>query len=216
MFRDRATAGECVASYQVSTGEHVLVLQDGFSMSIGSNRFAGDSAVVWLESVRAESRGRVQIDYDAKLYLIGNVSVDQGAGSRVSGLSQWWFEDDGAMVVQFAVGGEVFVTAEKREIIDPRRFELYKKAAAAMKHVPAGPKFVVQPKAMVPKFPVEQPAVEQPQPEKVVAKRPVKQVGPMPYRSGEKAGKTKVEEGEDATAVVEKKFAPEPKEFAAE
>ncbi|GAI55071.1 unnamed protein product, partial [marine sediment metagenome] len=46
--QDLHLAGRELISYQLSTGEHTLVLQDRFSMSIGANQFSSDNAVVWL------------------------------------------------------------------------------------------------------------------------------------------------------------------------
>ncbi len=53
------------------------------------------------------------------------------------------------MVVRFGVSGEVFVTAEKREVADPRGLELYQKALAAV----AGKKLVAE--KPIPAVPVE-------------------------------------------------------------
>jgi len=57
------------------------------------------------------------------------------------------------MVVQFTVSGEVFVTAGSREIADPRGFQLYTKAVAALASVE--PEFHLKVEAVVPEFPVE-------------------------------------------------------------
>jgi len=166
--QDLHLSGREVTSYQIDTGEHTLVFQDGFSMSIGANQFFSDSAVVWLESVTTEFLGRTQIDYKVGAYLEGSVSVKKGRSARTTDLSQTVVEDGGSMVVQFDMSGEVFVTADRREIADPRGLELYKKADAAA--VPVGPKFVVQPEALVPELPRE----------KIWPKRPPKEVVAAP------------------------------------
>src|SRR4030043_425732 len=76
-------------------------------------------------------------------------------------------EDGGSMVVQFDVSGEVFVTADKRETADPRGLELYKKAEASI--VPSGPKFVIQPEAIVSELPQEKIHRERPPKKEEVA-----------------------------------------------
>ena len=137
-------------------------------MSIGANQFFSKSAVVWLRSETTEFRGRVRIDYKAKVYLQDNVSVEKGRGAQTVDLSQTVVEKGQAMVVQFGVSGEVFVTADKREIADPRGLELYKKAQALV--VPITPEFVVRAEALVPEWPVEKRRPEKPVKEVVVKK----------------------------------------------
>ena len=168
--QDLHISGAKLLSYQLGTGEYILVFEDGFSMSIGANHFSSDSAVVWLESVTIESRGRVRIDVNAKVYLAGNISVERAKGAKTTDLSQTVIKEGDAMVIQFGVGGEVFVTADKREIVDPRELELYKKAVAAVG--PPGPKFIVQPEALVPELPAEEIKPAKPAGE-TAAKKPV-------------------------------------------
>ena len=164
--RDLHLAGGEVISYQASTGEHILVFHGGFSMSISANQFFSDSAVVWLESIATEFRGPVHIDYKGRVYLEGDVSVKKDRGDKTTDLSQTIVEKGQAMVVRFSVSGEVFVTADRREITDPRGFELYKRALTAV--VPVEPKFVVQPELPETKKGVEKAGKE------VAAARPKK------------------------------------------
>jgi hypothetical protein len=167
--QDLQLSGREVISYQSDSGEHILVFQGRFSMSIGANQFFSDSAVVWVEGATTEFLGESRIDYKVKAYLEGSVSVKKGKSAKTTDLSQTVVEDSGSMVVQFDVSGEVFVTADKREIADPRGLELYKKAEAAI--VPGGPKFVVQAEAEVPELPREEIRGERP-PKEVVAVPP--------------------------------------------
>ena len=156
--QDLHLSGRELISYQSRTDEHILVFRDKFSMSIGANHFSSDKAVVWLESQRTEFRGRVDIFYKVRVFLQGNVSVKKGKGADTVDLRQKVVEEGESMVVRFSVSGEVLVTADKREISDPREMELYKQAVAV--DVPVGPEFVVQPEALVPEFPVEKPVKE--------------------------------------------------------
>jgi len=127
-------------SYQPDTAGHILVFQDGFSMWIGAHQFASDSAVVWLRphfaetppSAAAEPGGCPRIDHSATVYLQGNVSAKKGEGAKAPDLGQTVIEESRVMAVTFDVSGEVFVTADIREIADPRGLALYAKAFGAL------------------------------------------------------------------------------------
>ncbi len=151
--RDLHLAGAKVVSYQPATGEYLFVFPDGFSMSIGANQFGSARGVVKLKSRAIEYRGRKLVDYDVWVYLEDNLLAKKGAAANAAGLSEKVIEADKAMVVQFRVGGEVLVTADKREINDFRGLDLYKKAAASFTRAEPGPRFVVQPRALVPQWP---------------------------------------------------------------
>ena len=146
--------GELI-SERVSTGDHIIVFQGGFSMSIGANQFSSDSAVVWLGIQKAE------------VYLAGDVLVKKGKSARTVDLSERVVEEGRSMVVWFGVSGEVFVTAETMEIGDTRGLELYKKAFSALRAIETVPEFVVQREAMLPELPVEKVLPEK-RPEEVV------------------------------------------------
>ena len=183
--QDLHLAGGELLSWQSSTGEprpseglgeHILVLRDGFSMSIGANQFSSDSSVVWLKAERTEFRGRVRIDVNVRVYLEGNVSLKKARGARTTGLSETVVEKGESMVVRFGVSGEVFVTAKKRELGDPRGLELYSRALAVV--VPVEPKPEVRPEAKVPELPPKEKPPERP-PKEVVTVKPV-EVVPKP------------------------------------
>jgi len=167
--QDLYLQGGELLSYQLITSEHILLFQNGFEMSIGANEFSSDNAVVWLRSEPTEFRGRVYTEVKVRAYLQGNISVKKGKGAKTTDLSETVVEQGRSMVVRFSVTGEVFVTADKREIADPRGLELYTKALAAV--VPVKPKFVVQPEALVPELPREEIRPERP-PKEVVAVPP--------------------------------------------
>ncbi len=113
------------------SGDHILLFEGRFLMSIGADRFSSDKAVVWLKENRTEFRGRTRTDYQAKVYLQGNVSAKKGKRAKISGLRANILEEGRSMVVRFDVSGEVFVTAEQREAGDPREFEPYRQALAS-------------------------------------------------------------------------------------
>jgi len=163
--QDLYLQGRQLLSYQLITGEHILVFEDGFSMSIGANEFSSDSAVVWLESITTEFRGRIYTEVKVRSYLQDNITVTKGRGAKTTDLSETVVEEGQSIVVWFNVRGEVFVTADKREISDPRGLELYTKALAAA--VPAKPKPVIKAEALVPELPKEEIRPEKPPEEEV-------------------------------------------------
>ncbi len=163
-------------------GEHVLVFEDGFTLSVGANRFSSDRAVVWLESEPAEFRGGIYVDVKGQAYLEGNVSAEKGKTAQTSDLSETVLEspngvedkDGRVVVIRFSVGGEVFVTADKRDVSDPRGLELYARAISAVRAVPAGPRFVVKPGAIVPEIAYFAAAAAKTEPAKEIPEKPVK------------------------------------------
>lgn len=200
--QDLHLSGEKVISYRSDTGEHILVFQSGFSMSVGANQFFSDSSVVWLEEVRTEFFGGSYIDYKARVYLEGSVSVERGRGAKTVDLNQMLVEDSQSMVVQFDVSGEIFVTADEREVKDPRGLALYKKADAAV--VPVGPRFVVQREAIVPELPKEKIWRERPDRKKAAAAEPEKEAAVVP------AEVKKKKKAAAAPAKAKKKVPPAP------
>jgi len=136
--QDLHLQGRELISYRVSTDwpeaqrnpKHILVFQEGFSMSVGAARFSADKAVVWLESAATESGGKA--DYKTMAYLKGNVSVEKTKAAQTVDLSEKVLEEGQEIVVRFDVRGEVFVTADKREIADPRKLSFYADAFRAV------------------------------------------------------------------------------------
>jgi hypothetical protein len=134
-------------SYQIDTAGHILVFQDGFSMSVGAHQFSSDSAVVWLspqlagrpKSATTKLRDCARTDNRATVYLQGEISSKQAKGAKATDLSQTVVEENQVMAVCFDVSGEVFVTAGTRRTADPRASEIYAEAFAALQAAGAGP-----------------------------------------------------------------------------
>lgn len=172
--QDLQLSGREVVSYQSEGGEHILVFQREFSMSIGANQFISDSAVVWVKATTTEFLGESKTEYKVNAYMEGNVSVKKGRSAKTIDLNQSVVEEKQSIAVQFDVSGEVFITADKRGISDPRSLGLYKRAASSL--IPVGPKFVVQPEALVPELPEE----------RIHRKRPPKREAARGVPAGEK------------------------------
>ena len=144
--QDLHMEGPSVINHQLSTGENILVFREGFSMSIGANQFFSESAVVWLiprsavpvkstvpEKLKVGDRSR--IGYKAMVYLQGGVSVKKAKGARMTSLTGTVIGQGRVMAVQAGVSGEVFVTADKRRVADPRGLALYSEAFSGLRKV---------------------------------------------------------------------------------
>jgi len=142
--------------------EHILTFEEGFSMSIGDNRLTSNSAVVWLRTIATDYLGTRRIDYNAQVYLQGNVSVKQGKGARTTDLSQVIVERGEALVARFLVNGEIFVTADEHNIgsvPELEELQIYKNAVAAIKPVRHEP--VIGAEAVVPSLAGPEPKPEE-------------------------------------------------------
>ena len=116
-------------------GRNLLIFDDGFSMSIGNNQLSGNSAVVWLQSLRSKYRGQVNLDYNCQVYLQGNVTVKQGKTARTTDLNQTVIDQGQTLVARFLVSGEVFATAQIQSVagdVELRDNQLYQNALASI------------------------------------------------------------------------------------
>ena len=195
--QDLHLGGKLLLVHRQGSGEHSLVFSDGFSMSIGANQFSSDSAVVWLGSQTTEFRGRNYVSYKVQVYLEGDISVKKTNSAKTVDLSERVIEKGRAMVVGFGVSGEVFVTADKRELGDPDQLELYKKAWAAVSGVKIEPEIAVKEEAALPKLSAEKikPAKQEASKEMIAAR-------PEKPEAGEKAEAVEEKSAEPAEAVV--------------
>ena len=139
--------------------EHVLLFENGFSMSIGDNQLSGQNAVVWL---KAWGRGQPglgsQTYYQAQVYLENNVSFRRGKRAKTTSLEQVIVQDGQNLVVRFLVTGEVFAAAEEQNELtcdELQKQDLYQRGSAEAAKVHEGPGIAQS--ALVPELP-EQPA----------------------------------------------------------
>lgn len=161
--QDLHLAGNRMVIFKSDTlepGRNLLIFDDGFSMSIGDNHLSGNSAVVWLHTLRSNYRGQVSLDYKCQVYLQGNVTVKQGKTARTTDLNQTVIEQGQNLFVRFLVSGGVFATAQIQSTIGDVELpdnQLYQDALASIKPVRFEPTIV--PEAMVPVFEeIERPA----------------------------------------------------------
>ncbi|MEK7994237.1 MAG: LPS assembly protein LptD, partial [Planctomycetota bacterium] len=137
--QDLHLRGRALQRCQPGDAEHILVLKDEVSLSYGGRQFAGDYAVVWLEGLTTESRGTVSTEYEVRVYLQGNISDEQAEGVQTPGLSQTVIEEENAVALRLRVSGQILVTRDTEEAVDPRTSELYARAFAALEKIGAEP-----------------------------------------------------------------------------
>jgi len=175
--QDLNLQGQELISYRLSPVDRALVFQSGFSMSIGARQFSADSAIVWLESRSAgvpegaitESSERPRIDYEATVYLQGNLSVKKPEGASTIDLNRTVIEEGRSIAIQFDISGEVSVTSDNRKITDPRVLEFYRDAFSALQAAGIEPLSAEtepqEPELQIEKITLEDPAPEAAQPQ---------------------------------------------------
>ena len=128
-------SGKEAITYQLSTGEHILVFRGDFSISIKNNQYSSDSAVIWLLPRFNKSPEYGDVNYDAILYLKGNISAEPAGAGQITQISKSAKKEENQMVVRLGVNGEVFITTDTKKMTDPRGLELYRQAFTLLKAV---------------------------------------------------------------------------------
>ncbi len=135
--QDLRISGQSLASFQITTDEgkieHILALQKGCVMTIGANRLSAERAVFWLETEEADFRGNARYFYHVRAYLEGKIEIEteEDGAPKASDLENTEPEAGLALIVRFTVAGEIFVSADEREVADVRGLRLYARAIAA-------------------------------------------------------------------------------------
>jgi len=137
-----------LTSFRQEDKGHILVFTRGVDILAGGSNLSAEKAVVWVEPVLHELRGRSAINYKVRVYLETNPKIAAGHGGDSLGLVSTAVKAGESIVVQFAISGQIFVTANQKTEEDVSDSEFYKRAAKAAKPVRA--EFVVQPEARVP------------------------------------------------------------------
>lgn len=125
------TAAE-VLSQKTGTSQHVLVCRGPVSITVARHSFAGDTAVVWIDSVEPNA---TTPRYLIHAYVKGHLSQETAGNAADIGLHQFEIERGESAVLKMTVGPEVYVTAKKREVGNPRGLLLYRDALAAFESV---------------------------------------------------------------------------------
>ena len=167
--QDLHLRGRALQRYQPAKAEHILVLDGGVSLSYGGRQLEGDYAVVWLEGLTTESSGAARAEYEVRAYLQGNISDEQAEGVQPPGLSQTVIEEGDAVALRFRASGQILVTRDTEEAVDPRTSELYARAFAALEKIgiePASPEArPSESKVQIERISLGQPAREATQPQ---------------------------------------------------
>jgi hypothetical protein len=136
--------------------EHVLLFENGFSMSIGDNHLSSRNAVVWLRAWGGGQPGfSSQTYYQAQVYLETDVSFRQGKRAKTTSLEQVIMEDGHSLLVRFLVSGEVFATADEQKELaceELQKQDLYQRGSVEAVKIHDGPQIAKG--AQVPELPV--------------------------------------------------------------
>ena len=141
------TAGE-ILSQKTGASQHVLVGRQGVSIVAGGRQYAGDSAVVWIDSIEPNSTGPSASKYLIHAYLKGHVSHEVPGIAQDIGLQEFEIEPRETVVLKMTIGPDIYVTTGKREVGNPRGLLLYREALAAFESV--GFKQFSKPESVVP------------------------------------------------------------------
>jgi hypothetical protein len=131
LSRDLHVTAGAILSHNVAPGQHLLLCQDGFSMTVGGRQFTSRRALVWIAPGQAQRDGRLTRGYQLQAYLAGRVFSRKVGEEQDGDLAEIVLQRDKAVVVKTSVNGEVFVTTEKKETGNPRTLPLYQEAISA-------------------------------------------------------------------------------------
>ncbi len=131
LIQDLHVTAGVILNHKAAPGQHLLLCQEGVSIALGGRKFTSSRALVWISSGEAQANGRPSKGYRVQAYLAGRVSSRKVAEAKDGDLTEIVLERDKAVVVQANIGGEVFVTAQKSDVENPRKLPLYREGIAA-------------------------------------------------------------------------------------
>ena len=108
------TTGTLLSS-KVAPGQHLLLCQEGFTMTVGGRQYTSKRGLVWI------ARGGSNQGYQIQVYLADRVSSGKGGDGQDVGLTETVLERGQAVVIKTSISGEVFVTADTSDAANPRK-----------------------------------------------------------------------------------------------
>lgn len=131
--RDLHLTAGVLLSETIASGQSVLLCREGFEMVAGDRKFTADQAVVWVVA-GPPAEGDGTSPHRIQVYLGGGVTGQQPGDGPNTDFVEVVLEPGRAVVIQAEIGGEIFITAGKREETgNPRSLPLYHEATAAFK-----------------------------------------------------------------------------------
>jgi len=130
----RLTAGTLL-TWRAAPGQHLLVCQGGFSITVAGRQYTGRHGLVWVTPHAAQTPGRPGTGYQLQMYLGGRVSSRKVGPEQESGLEELTVERGKGLVIRTSIDGEVFVTADNHETGSPWTLPLYREARTAFQEV---------------------------------------------------------------------------------
>ncbi|MBP8604285.1 MAG: hypothetical protein KBI46_00400 [Phycisphaerae bacterium] len=149
----------------------VILLEGGAAVQIGDNLLSSRSAVIFLRPQgREQAAFGIGQAWQTRVYMEGDVSVQQGSRSKATPIQHFIVEGAQAIVTQFLATGQVFATADTNTAVSFDYLAdspLYQQAVKAGQQIPLGP--AVRKTARVPS-PEEVIAHPEIQPEKTASR----------------------------------------------
>ncbi|HPY50174.1 MAG TPA: hypothetical protein PLO68_09945, partial [Sedimentisphaerales bacterium] len=131
IVQDLHITSKDVLGQKNEAGQHLLICREGFDTTVAGVHVAADRGVARIEPIGAEAAEAATTRYRVQIYLEGSISRTQTAALTDAGLEVAAVEEGRAVVLVFALEGEVFVTADKSEIGSPQGLLLYRQAVEA-------------------------------------------------------------------------------------
>jgi hypothetical protein len=126
-----------------SPNEHLLLFENGFSMTIGDNKMSSKNAVIRLKNYGLDIPGmRSQAYYQAQVYLEQDVAFKQGEKAKTTTIDRVVVDGGEYLIVRFVVTGEVLVTADRQEEMSCdtlQKKELYLRYQEKAENIVEGP-----------------------------------------------------------------------------
>ena len=130
--RDMHVDAGTLQNYAVAPGQQLLLCREGVSVALANREFTCDRAFVWITMDGKGSAGDADAArYHVQVYLGGNIADAQFGDRQEADLMETVVEPGEAVVLKADVTGEVFITSDARETVNPIGLPLYAEAIAA-------------------------------------------------------------------------------------
>jgi len=126
----RLTVGE-LFSERTGADRHLLVCRDGFEMAVGGRHLVSQNAVVRIEPADPRTEGGVDARYRVEVYLTGTLAPEP---TEIGPNAPWEVLAIGegqVVVLELTIGGELYITAQRKQTTSPQGLLLYRQALAA-------------------------------------------------------------------------------------
>ncbi len=147
--QDLHLSGDELTFSTTNSGRHILLYKGDFSLTVGTNKYSGDNAVIWITTLD-DSLTQASPIYRVKVFIDGNVSVSKGKNSKTLDRGKSIVAGSGSLMTSLTISGEVFATAQSRKDVKDINDPLYDKAKGYLKPMELAKAGKPRPGAVVP------------------------------------------------------------------